>query len=330
MQLPNQFIFITHSAELISRYYSTGDVYFIDNDQSGENQAHQLSKLDGNHQELFRLISNNLGLLAIGKKIVFIEGKSSSIDRSTYYAIAQKYSPDAQIIPVGSVERLKTLHALDNEISNSIFGVDFYMIRDRDGLSDNDITQLESKGHLRCLRKRHLENYFLDSEILLKVAERFCLTQNKPELTLSYIENSMRKIAEENFNLILMKNVMDYLTMQQYFDIQSVKSPESHTSEEIKTKLIEKTQTSISKLSDRLSNESLTVIFTTIEKKLKDSLDNGHWEDIFHGKTIFEKSCSDILKKKPEKIREAYVQIALAEKPEIFQDIIDIFNDFKN
>ena len=69
----NQFIFLTHSADLISTYYSTGNVYFIDAVQTGANQAHRLSELNHRHKELVQLIGENLGLFAVGKKLIFVE-----------------------------------------------------------------------------------------------------------------------------------------------------------------------------------------------------------------------------------------------------------------
>jgi hypothetical protein len=86
----NQFIFLTHSADLISTYYSTGNVFFIDSTKTGTNQAHRLSELNHSHSEIIQLIGQNLGLFAVGKKLIFIEGKNSSSDRLTYHSIAQK------------------------------------------------------------------------------------------------------------------------------------------------------------------------------------------------------------------------------------------------
>lgn len=105
----NQFIFLTHSSDLISTYYSTGDVYFIDSRQSGQNQAHRLSDLGTDHKELVSLIGQNLGLFAVGKKLVFVEGEDSSIDRLTFQKIAQEIDPEIKIIPAGSVLNVMAL-----------------------------------------------------------------------------------------------------------------------------------------------------------------------------------------------------------------------------
>lgn len=193
----NQFIFLTHSADLISTYYSTGNVYFIDSNQSGVNQAHRLSELDDSHHELVQLISENLGLFAVGKKIVFVEGESSSIDRLIYHKIAQTIDPELKISPVGSVTNIGILSAVEQQIRNSVFGVEMFMIRDRDGLTQTQIDSLEKNGHLMCLKRRHIENYFLEEEILHKVVRQLYLEKGEHKLTPTKIAEEIKRIAVE-------------------------------------------------------------------------------------------------------------------------------------
>ena len=47
------------------------------------------------------------------------------------------------------------------------------------------------------------------------------------------------------------------------------------------------------------------------------------------GKIIFLKLCASILRDDPLKIRHAYVDIALAKKESVFEDLINIFKSFK-
>ena len=174
----NQFIFLTHSSDLISTYYSTGDVYFIDQKADGSNQAHRLSDLSHEHKEVASLIGQNLGLFAVGKKLVFVEGEESSIDRLAYQKISQIVDPEIRVIPAGSVFNIMTLSSIEEQIRKAIFGIELYMIRDRDGLSDEQILALEKNGRIKCLKRRHIENYFLDDEVLFKVAQRLYLTES--------------------------------------------------------------------------------------------------------------------------------------------------------
>ncbi|MFA6024706.1 MAG: AAA family ATPase [Candidatus Gracilibacteria bacterium] len=325
----NQFIFLTHSADLISTYYSTGDVYFIDSVQTGSNQAHKLSELNHSHKELVQLIGENLGLFAVGKKLVFVEGEGSSLDRLTYHAIAQKYLPEAKIVPIGSVEKLIALNAFEQEIRNSIFGIDLYLIRDRDGLSDEQISTVETSGKIKCLKKRHLENYFLDSEILFKVAERFCITAKKTDLTQTFIETKIKEIATESLKLNLLQNTKEYLALNHGFEISTIRAVETKDLDTIKLEMISSTLSSISKLSTDLSEENLKQWMDSEQARLEAALSSDNWKNEFQGKEIFSIFCGRIFEEDKIKVRKAYVEIALEEKPAIFDDMKVIFESFK-
>ena len=324
----NQFIFLTHSADLISTYYSTGDVYFIDSLQTGLNQAHKLSDLNHSHKELVQLIGENLGLFAVGKKLVFVEGEDASIDRLTYHKIAQKYLPEAKFVPVGSVENLLTLNAFEEQIRNSIFGIDLYMIRDRDGLSDSKIKEIETSGRIKCLKKRHIENYFLDSEILFKVVEKLYITATNAEITQAFIEQKLKEIATNQVKLNLLQNTKEYLKLNHNFDIPTVKSLDTKDLSSIKTEMIGNITLSLNQLSTNLSEEKLTGWMDQEQSNLESTLQTEDWKNSFQGKQIFSVFCG-VLSEDPLKVRQAYVDIALEEKPEVFDDIKEIFQSFQ-
>lgn len=324
----NQFIFLTHSADLISTYYSTGNVYFIDSLQTGTNQAHKLSELNHTHKEVVQLIGENLGLFAVGKKLIFVEGENASIDRLTYHAIAQKYLPEAKIIPVGSVENLVTLNALEGEIRNAIFGIELFMIRDRDGLSDQQILNIEASGRIKCLKKRHLENYFLDPEILFKVAEKLYITTTRPEMTKDFISEKIKGIGNDLLKLNLLQNTKEYLSLNHSFEIPTVRSVQNKDLESIKSEIITSTTASINKLASDLSGTSIKQWMDAEQTRLETALLNNDWLNEFQGKDIFSILCGTIFNEDKLKIRQAYIDIALEEKPDVFNDIKEIFDSF--
>lgn len=324
----NQFIFLTHSADLISTYYSTGNVYFIDSQQSGANQAHRLSDLNHGHREIVDLIGENLGLFAVGKKLVFVEGEDSSIDRLAYHSIAQKYLQEAKITPIGSVENLITLNTIEGQIRNSIFGIDFYMIRDRDGLSYTQINALEQNGRIKCLKKRHLENYFLDAEVLFRVAQKLYLTTTKPEITQQYIEDQLKTIASDQIKLNLLQNTKEYIAANHNFNIPKVKSLDTKSCDNIVVEFSAETTTALNSLSANLSDVNLKNWMNSEKIRLENALYNDSWKDEFQGKAIFSKLCSDVLKEDKIKVRQAYIDVALAEKPAVFDDIKNILESF--
>lgn len=326
----NQFIFLTHSADLISTYYSTGDVYFIDAEQTGSNQAHKLSDLNHSHKELVQLIGDNLGLFAVGKTLVFVEGENSSVDRVTYQTISQKVLPDAKVVALGSVENIITLNALEEQIRNSIFGINFYMIRDRDGLSSTQIQAIEENGKIKCLKKRQIENYFLDPDILIRVAETLYLTANDAQLTKDRVISETKRIAEESLKISLLQNTKEYLSINHFFKIPTVKSLEHKTEEEIVNELISGTAASLNELSTNLEERKIKLWIQNEATRLKNTLQSDDWANEFHGKVIFSKLCGEVLKTDIVRVRQAYVDIALREKPEVFSDITEILHGFNS
>lgn len=325
----NQFIFLTHSADLISTYYSTGNVYFIDSSQSGTNQAHKLSDLNNSHHQVVRLIGQNLGLFAVGKKLVFVEGENSSIDRLTYHTIAQSIDSDIKIIPVGSVLNLMTLNSIEEQIRNSIFGIDIYMIRDRDGLTDTQVDTIEANGRIKCLKRRHIENYFLDEEILFKVAEQLYLTTNNEELTQELIKSELKRIAEESINFNLFKNYKEYLNINFHFSPPSIRRVERKTIDDVKQEIVDGVQLSLDKLTTELESEKVSSWINDEEIRLKEMLETDNWVNNFQGKLIFSKICSEVLKGDMVRVKQAYVDIALMQKPDALKDLVEIFNDIK-
>lgn len=321
----NQFIFLTHSPDIISTYYSTGDVYFIDQKVSGSNQAHRLSDLDHEHREVASLIGQNLGMFAVGKKLVFVEGEKSSIDRLCYQKVAQTIDPEIKILPAGSVLNILTLNNIEEQIRKAIFGIDLYMIRDRDGLSDHQVEILEKNGRIKCLKRRHIENYFLDEEILFTVAQKLYLVEKESPLNKEYIANSIKRIAEESLSFNVYKNAKDYLTLNHFLKPPSVKSIEKKHIDQVKLEIKSSISSNREELAKEISDEKIEAWITNEELRLKKKLEDGGWINEFQGKYIFNRICGEILNADQLRIRHAYVDVALSEKPETLSDIAEMF-----
>jgi len=322
----NQFIFLTHSSDLISTYYATGDVYFIDQKGGGHNQAHRLSDLSHEHQQVAELIGQNLGLFAVGKKLVFVEGEDASIDRLSYQKIAQTVDSEIRVIPSGSVLNILALNSIEEQIRKSIFGIDLYMIRDRDGLNENQVMMLESNGRIRCLKRRHIENYFLDSDLLYLVAERLYLTASIPEISASNISAGIRKIASESLMFNVYKNTKDYFAINHFLRAPSVKDIQKKSSDQVREEIVTSLAANRDQLLNEIGDENIRSWVSAEETRLQGKLDNDDWVKDFQGKYIFNRVCGEILKADPIRVRQAYIDLGITEKPEVFAEITALFN----
>lgn len=321
----NQFIFLTHSADLISTYYSTGNVYFIDSSQTGSNQAHRLSDLNHSHHELVQLIGENLGLFAVGKKIVFVEGETSSIDRLTYHKIALSVRPELKISPVGSVINIGALKTVEEQLRNSVFGVDMYMLRDRDGLRQDQIDELEKGKKLICLKRRHIENYFLNENILHKVAKHLYLNKNNTDVSIAKITSEMKRIATETIGFNLYKNFKEHITANYSIKVPKVNSIDKKSLTEVKSLIKNGLETNINALSSDLDKTKTEDWLNNEQLRLEKLLESDAWKTEFQGKIIFSKLCGEVLKGNALSIRECYVDIALKEKDTGILEIAEIF-----
>jgi ABC-type Mn2+/Zn2+ transport system ATPase subunit len=173
----NQFIFCTHSAEIISASLDNSVVFVTPPKQDKSNQAIAVRENDDTHEAL-RLIGQSIGIVSLGKKIVLIEGGHGSLDKETYGALLKGRFPDLVLVPTGGKDTIKSFaHLTDKVLSKSVWGVEFFMLADRDAVSAAQFAS-EAKAfatsRAKVLSKYHLENYFLDE---ITIAQVFSLME---------------------------------------------------------------------------------------------------------------------------------------------------------
>jgi ABC-type cobalamin/Fe3+-siderophores transport system ATPase subunit len=169
----NQFIFCTHSPDIITESLSHS-VIFIKPPDGDKNQVLCVEKEDEKATAL-NLLGQNLGVIALGRKIVLIEGLEASLDRQTYGEIIGSGFPQFVLVPSGARQTILSFSKIiEDVLSKAIWGIDFFMISDGDSnLPDQVMKELvaKSSGRLAFLPRYHLENYFLDENIISQTFE---------------------------------------------------------------------------------------------------------------------------------------------------------------
>lgn len=79
----NQFILCTHSPDIISAALDQSVIFIAPNKPGLANQAIPVKEDDQTNQAL-RLLGHSIGIVALGKKIVLIEGTQASLDKQLY------------------------------------------------------------------------------------------------------------------------------------------------------------------------------------------------------------------------------------------------------
>ena len=172
----NQFIFCTHSPEIITASLDQTVVFLappsVLHDGSSKNQAIRVREDDSTNEAL-KLLGQSIGVVALGRRLVLIEGTTSSLDKQTYGLLLRNRYPSLVLVPTGGKDLMRSFTQVVRDVlDKSIWGVDFYMLCDRDAAADSETSQLEAtaNGKLKFLSRYHLENYFLDGFVLLDVS----------------------------------------------------------------------------------------------------------------------------------------------------------------
>ena len=173
----NQFILTTHSPDIISSSLENSVIFLAPATEAPSNQAIVVTEEDETNRAL-RMLGHSIGIIALGRKIVLIEGERASLDKQTYGSIIRDSYQDLVLVPSGGKETIQSFSTLHEQVlSKTLWGVDFFMLCDRDSIPLGTSTMTnddQSEGRLRVLSKYHLENYFLDENLL---AQAFALTE---------------------------------------------------------------------------------------------------------------------------------------------------------
>lgn len=328
----NQFIFCTHSPDIITESLDYS-VVFMKPREGDENQAVCVRK-DEEKATALKLLGQNLGVIALGRKIVLIEGIESSLDKQTYGEIIGTLFPQYVLVPAGGRQTILSFsQIIDDVLSKSLWGIDFCMISDHDSNLPEDVMAdfvLKSSKRLAFLPRYHLENYFLDENIIAKMFEKMVPEDNwlrSPE----QINEKLKQIARESVPYAIQLGLASSLRSKVGLIDFSVKGTEGLSLEEYLSRL----EGPILKEQKRV-NSALDIgdVKDFVGKKwnlLTDLLDkdNDNWKKIILGRVICHK-FSSLAKIDRGRFKTMYINQAKEEDLAPFGDIINIFKNFNS
>lgn len=327
----NQFIFCTHSPDIITASLEHTVVFVGPSKDDGSNQAISVSEDDETNQAL-KLLGQSVGVIALGKKIVLIEGGHTSLDKQTYGAILKDKFPDLVLVPSGGKGLINSFSLLTREVlEKSIWGVEFYMLCDRDVIPPSrEAHELEaiSKGKLKVLERYHLENYFLEEKILVKIFESI-----EDDNSWLRSENEIRNILIE-----IAKSMVSYATAlytSAHFresvgnvDIM-VKDCQGKDIKDLTGLILQRVAEEEDRIHDALNHSQIEKFIRETAKKLNDSFSYGSedWKILIPGKQILSVFANKA-NLKIGRLKKAYISEAVKSEINPFSEIIEIFNHF--
>jgi hypothetical protein len=326
----NQFIFCTHSVDIITESLDHS-VVFIKPPRSDENQAICVSK-DDERATALNLLGQNLGVIALGRRLVLIEGKETSLDKLTYGEIVGHIFPQYVLVPTGPRQTMLSFSRIVNDVlSKALWGIDFFMISDHDSnLPDTVMADLieKSGGRLAFLPRYHLENYFLDENVISKMFEK--LEPNGSWLRDSKrVKEQLKTIARETIpysihlwlNTFLQAGVgeiniavkdIDKMDLKQY--LYQLDGAFIHEQKRIEASFAVET------IKDAVKNR-----WNLLTSYLDN--DNPEWKNIIPGRVICHK-FSSLARIDTGRFKTMYINQAKQDDLATLNDIIDIFKKF--
>lgn len=326
----NQFILCTHSPDIITASLDNSVIFIAPFKAEGVNQAIPVREDDETNEALKRL-GQSIGIVALGKKLVLIEGAVSSLDKQTYGAILRDRFPSLVLVPSGGRSVITSFELLHKQVlDKTIWGVDFFMLCDRDAVPPSrDSTQIVS-ARLKVLNRYHIENYFLDEEVLAMVFESM-----EPNRSWLRSPQEIRKVLKEIAQMQIAYAAA--LTTSSYFREQvgnlNIMAKDCHAMsvDDLVTQLVTRGVEEQSRIAKSLQPEAVQSYARTIASKLQDSLDQDtdEWKALIPGKPLLNMFASRA-KLDSARLKTAYIRVAENKPANPFQEVIDVFSSFAN
>ncbi|MEH6503791.1 MAG: ATP-binding protein [Cycloclasticus sp.] len=325
----NQFIFCTHSPDIITASLEHSVIFVAPPQDANTNQAITVSEDDETNRAL-KLLGQSVGVIALGKKIVLIEGEHASLDKQTYGAILKDNFPELVLVPSGGKGLIKSFSLLLKEVlEKSIWGVEFFMLCDRDVIPLSKTEAELGNGRFQTIRKYHLENYFLDADVISKVFQNI-----EPEgswlRSSESINDKLKEIAKEMVSYSVALYATAYFREQVGNIDLMPKDCHKKTKEELVALILAKSELELQRVGHSMTPDVISNYVNDTAQKLEESVGNGDgWKDLIPGKRILNVFASKA-NISVGRLKRAYIVEAAKVENNPFQDIIDIFSDFNS
>ena len=326
----NQFILCTHSPDIITASLDNSVVFIAPPKGAAENQAVTVKEDDETHQAL-KLLGQSIGIVALGKRIVLIEGTHASLDKQVYGSILRDGFPNLVLVPGGGKGLLTSFDYLHRHVlDRTVWGVEFFMLCDRDAVpafKAQEIAGGATQGRIEILKKYHLENYFLDEAALASV---FADTEPEasPLRSPTEVRSRLREITRKHASYAAALAASVYFReLAGNVDIMA-KDCNGKTAAELsallKTRALDERNRIVGILDDARIETFLLDFLSDLEKSFVE--DNDLWKSVVPGKQVLNVFASQV--GLGGRLKTMYIRHALKLSPSPFDDIFKIFGRF--
>ncbi len=325
----NQFVFCTHSPEIITAALEQTVVFVSPAHASGANQALKVEEND-DIASVLRALGQSVGVISLGKKIVLIEGERNSLDKEAYGSIIGSRYPDLVLVPTGGKETIAGFQrAVETVLSKTIWGVDFFMLCDGDSAA-RGVASAASSGRLQFLSRYHLENYFLDETTWVKVFEDLAIPVDDPLRVASSVREQLRTLARHYVSYAVSLKVANQFR-QRVGNIDLMPKGCDEASLVDLLKLLEtKRGAEVSRCLSSLDEAEVAGACKQEHRTIEDALNRDHddWKALIPGRPILKRFAAHT-KQDYSTLKRLYIRAAKFVDPNPFAEIEQIFNSFQ-
>ena len=325
----NQFFLVTHSSELISSSLDETVLFLTPpRDDSSERRRNQAVRIRPRSDvtEALHQLGQSVGVVSLGKRIVLIEGADASLDKKTYTRIISGRFPDLVLVPSGDKTSLETFARLASDVlAKTLWGIQFFMLADRD-FGPTDST--DGRRTFRVLPRYHVENYFLDSEILSQCFDDL----EEPQSWLrspADIEARLRELARQDLGYAVMLFVSEKIRRQAGNVDLMVSGSHELQLQELRAQVATRAQSERDRIQASLKEGGVVELVERTFHRFEElvSRPGDDWKREIPGKLILNRFCAAV---SMDRARLTSLYLAKAEQAaeNPFQEVVDIFRLF--
>lgn len=328
----NQFILSTHSPDVITAALDKSVVFLAPprplQDGSVPNQAIPVTHDDATNRAL-TLLGHSIGIIALGRRLVLIEGEASSLDKDVYGSIIRGRYPELVLVPSGGKHVIQSFHAIHESIlSQAIWGVEFFMLCDQDSVPSAAGSHEGAKGRLRVLDRYHLENYFLDESVWARAFEPLETAGHwlrDPVMVRSRMRELARGLVSYSVALHVSAEIRQ---LAGNIDIMP-KECHDRSLDEVTALLEAQAAGEKSRVMGALEQVQIRTLAQDFHTRLRVALDadSDEWQKLIPGKPLFRQSAS-AAGVNPSRMKNLYLSAAASGEQNPFTEIEEIFKTF--